>query len=174
MASVSDSSFNDTNASSVGNIPNSDNYISTSDTPGMTNKHDSNQSTNNAIIQVLATNAPVVPLSIRFDKAILLLDKVIQESIINEEEQDDDDYPVSNTSVTGMNIASKDTQSSAQLKTTDIKLQLNTTRQDGSKKQTTSKIIVVESSKNEGKSYQILPLLIINIYSRKYVDKYVD
>ena len=47
MASVGDSSFNDTNNSSAGNIPNNDNCISASESPDMTNKHDNNQSTNN-------------------------------------------------------------------------------------------------------------------------------
>ena len=60
------------------------------DTLDMANKRGNNQSTNNSITQVLAADAPVVPLSITFDEAILLLDQVILESVINEEEQDDD------------------------------------------------------------------------------------
>ena len=145
MASVSDSSFNDTNNSSVGNIPNNDNCIFVSDTLDMTNKHDNNQTINNSITQMLATDAPSVPLSITSDEPILLLDQVIQESIIYKEEQDDDYYPASNTSATGMNTSSKDAQSSSQLKTADIELQLNTPKQGHSKKWSTSKIIVVES-----------------------------
>ena len=174
MTSVSDSSFNDTNNSSVGNVSNNDNCISASDTFYMANKHDNNQSTNNSITQVLATDAPVVPLSITSDEAILLVDQFMQESIINEEEQDDDYYPASNTSATGMNTSSKDTPSFSQPRTTDIELQPNATKQGRSKKQSTSKIMVVESSKNEGKSNQILLLLMINIDSRKYVVKYFD
>ena len=113
ITSVSDSSFNDTNNSSVGNVSNNDNCISASDTLDMTNKHDNNQSINNSITQVLATDASVVPLSITSDEATLLLDQVIQESVINEEEQDDGYYPASNTSATEMNTSSKDTQSSS-------------------------------------------------------------
>ena len=174
MTSVSDSSFNDTNNSSVDNVSNNDNCISASDTRDMTTKHDNNQSTNNSIIQILDTDAPVVLLSITSDEPILLLDQVIQESVINEEEQDDDYYPASNTSATEMNTSLKDTQSSSQPQTTDIELQSNATKQGRSKKQSTSKIMVVESSKNEGKSNQILLLLMINMDSRKYVVKYFN
>ena len=174
MTSVSDSSFNDTNNFSVGNVSNNDNCISASDTLDMTNKQDNNQSTNNSITQVLVADAPVVPLSITSDEAILLLDQIIQESVINEEAQDDDYYPAFNTSATGMNTSSKDTQSSSQPKTTGIELQPNGTKQSRSKKQSTSRIMVVESSKHKCKSNQILLLLMINIDSRKYVVKYFD
>ena len=119
MAPVSDSSFNDTNNSSVDNISNSDNCISASDTSDTTHKHDNNQSIYNSITQVLATDAPIVPLSITSDEATLLLDQVIQESISNEEEQHYDYCPASNTSATGMNTFSKGTQSSSQPKTID-------------------------------------------------------
>ena len=74
MASVSDSSFNNTKNSSVGNIPNNDNYISVSDTRDTTNKLDNSQSTHNSITQVLATDAPVVSLSTTSGEAILLFD----------------------------------------------------------------------------------------------------
>ncbi|CAF1064284.1 unnamed protein product [Rotaria sordida] len=101
----------------------------------MTNIHDNNQSVDDSITKVLVTGAPVVPLSMTSDEAISILDQVLQETIIDQEEQDDDYYPNSSISTAGMNMSSSSNlQASSKPKATNEQLQLNATKNGRSKK----------------------------------------